>query len=166
MGTEIKFTVYGGPQQAGSKKPFTPKRKDGTYVTRPGGTLATNIVDANEKKLKPWMALVRSAALEVYSGPLLCEPLGLVIDFYMPRLKGHFGTGRNRGKLKESAPKYQSVMPDLTKLVRGLEDALKGIIWQDDALVSISGPHIKFYGEPARAEVCVWTIDDEEGKPR
>ncbi len=157
----IHFTVIGVPQQTGSKKPFTPKRKDGSYVKRPGGTLMTNIVDTNEKKAKPWMKSVRDAAAEAYQGPILQGPIHLTVLFCMPRPKHHYGTGRNAGKLKPSAPKYHTVAPDLTKLIRCLEDSLKGVIWRDDSQVAIQGPHYKRYAsEQACAGVCIEEVPD------
>jgi Holliday junction resolvase RusA-like endonuclease len=37
--------------------------------------------------------------------------------------------------LKASAPANHTIKPDVTKLVRSLEDSLKGIVWLDDSQV-------------------------------
>jgi hypothetical protein len=34
-------------------------------------------------------------------------PVELELTLYLPRVKGHYGTGKNEGRLKESAPMYQ-----------------------------------------------------------
>lgn len=69
----------------------------------------------------------------------LTGAINLVCEFFYDRPKSHFGTGRNSGKLKESSPKYKTTMPDLSKLVRCVEDALTGIAWKDDnQVVSIT----------------------------
>jgi crossover junction endodeoxyribonuclease RusA len=60
------------------------------------------------------------------TGPILLE-----IGFRLPRPKGHYGV---KG-LRPSAPPYPVTKPDLTKLLRALEDALKGLAWRDDSQV-------------------------------
>ena len=59
----------------------------------------------------------------------------MTIVFIRPRPQGHYGTGRNEGKLKESAPRYLSKTPDTLKLGRAIEDAITGVIWRDDSQV-------------------------------
>lgn len=59
----------------------------------------------------------------------------LELRFFSERPKNHYGTGRNTGRLKSSAPPYKITNPDLTKLTRAVEDALTGIIWKDDSQV-------------------------------
>lgn len=79
-------------------------------------------------------------------------PLALAVVFYRPRPQGHFGSGRNSGRLRDSEPGYPTTKPDTTKLLRGVEDALTGILWRDDSLVCVQQAE-KRYGEPARIEV-------------
>lgn len=64
---------------------------------------------------------------------LLTGPLWLDVDFYFHRPKAHFGTGRNAGKLKPSAPWYpHKVVKDLDNLVKNTADALNNIVYVDD----------------------------------
>ncbi len=123
---DIHFFVPGIPRPGGSKNAFPFKRKDGSTGVR--------LTDAG-KHTKKWRECVSAAARQAYSGPVLTEALALAMVFYMPRAKGHYGTGRNAGKLKASAPAFHTKAPDLTKLVRAAEDALTGIIWLDDSQV-------------------------------
>lgn len=83
---------------------------------------------------------------------LLDGPLVLVVQFYVPRPKSHYGA---RG-LRPSAPDYPAVRPDVTKLLRAVEDACTGVVWRDDAQV-VEQHAGKSYGEPARAYVTVGT---------
>ncbi len=122
----IQFTVLGKAQTAGSKKGFPVKGK--------GEKLHVSIVDANTKT-KPWQAVVAYNASQVYDGPLITGPIRLTIWFVIERPKGHYGTGRNAGKLKPSAPVLHSQTPDVLKLTRAIEDALTGVIWKDDAQI-------------------------------
>lgn len=64
-------------------------------------------------------------------------PLSLRLDFYMPRPKAHFHTGRFRdGVLRESSPKYHTGKPDADNLAKAVMDALTQLnIWRDDACV-------------------------------
>lgn len=131
----FQVKVYGTPQQRGSKSPYVPKHKDGSLVTRPNGNPLVVVRDSN-KKSGDWMTAVRQAAGEVWQGDLLDEPLILQVRFWFARPKGHYGTGRNAGRVKPSAPRRHAQEPDLSKLVRCLEDALTGVVYRDDRLIA------------------------------
>lgn len=68
------------------------------------------------------------AMLENKAG-LFSEPLEVSMVFYVPRPKHHYG----KNGLRKSAPEYPTGKPDLLKIARSTEDALKGIVWNDDA---------------------------------
>lgn len=133
----VGFTVYGVPQPAGSK--VAGRAKDGRMFVR----------DAAAKSA-PWKRQVAQAAGEAMSGDLLDGPLSLAVVFYVPRPKSHQG----RRGLLPSAPPYPATRPDLTKLVRAVEDALTGVVWRDDAQV-VRQFAWKAYGEPARVTIEV-----------
>jgi Holliday junction resolvase RusA-like endonuclease len=63
------------------------------------------------------------------------KPVLLHIQAYMPRPSSHFGTGKNAGKLKESAPFWHTVKPDSDNILKAVKDALKGVCWYDDSQV-------------------------------
>jgi Holliday junction resolvase RusA-like endonuclease len=150
----ISFTVHGIAQPAGSKRAFALRRRDGSMITRPDGSPVVNVVDDN-KKSKSWKQEVASAAAKVMEGrALLHGPLLLAVVFVMPRPKSHFRTGKNEGQLRPDAPRFHTKKPDVTKLVRGLEDALTGVVWNDDAQVADTRQR-KEYGPAARVEVNV-----------
>jgi Holliday junction resolvase RusA-like endonuclease len=146
----LSFRVVGKPEPRGSKNAFRTK------------TGATVVTDANPHS-GPWMGVVADAALNAMIGedgvvaPVMEGPLGLTVIFTVARPKGHYGTGRNAGVLKPSAPAYPAVKPDTTKLLRGLEDALSGVVWRDDAQV-VEQAVAKRYGHPEGAQVIVWTL--------
>lgn len=154
---ELSFTVLGKPQPAGSKRAFA-IRKGGV----PTGQIA--VTDANAKS-KPWQQQVKLAAREAVAsspaalqwtstGPVLEGPLSFSMTFYTSRPKSHYGTGKNAGRLKDSAPALPTSKPDVTKLVRGVEDALTGVVWRDDSQVTDQSA-CKRYGDPERVEVVV-----------
>ena len=86
------------------------------------------------------------------------NPVMLVIDFYFTRPIGHFGTGRNAGSVKASAPKHMIVKPDLTNLLKSTEDALKGIVWHDDSQV-VGMQLAKVYGEKELVRIHVAELE-------
>lgn len=137
----LAFTVYGTPQPAGSKT--SGQRGDGTRFVRDSA-----------KRSAPWKREVAQAAGAVVNGGgLIDAPLALNVVFYVPRPKGHFGA---RG-LRPSAPVYPTTRPDVTKLLRAVEDACTGVVWRDDSQIVIQSAE-KRYGEPARCVVSVSVI--------
>jgi Holliday junction resolvase RusA-like endonuclease len=160
----LSFTVMGRPQPAGSKRAFPIRRKDG------GGWVATGriaVVEDNPNSGE-WKQAVAFAGLNALSrvtapdrfgnDPMPLEgPVGVSVRFFLRRPKGHFGTGRNVGKLKDSAPSFPTSKPDATKLLRAVEDALTGVVYRDDAQV-VEQQVVKVYGHPEGAHVVVWTL--------
>jgi len=59
----------------------------------------------------------------------------LRVAFIMPRPKSHYGTGKNSGAPKPSAPTYHTQKPDLDNLVKFVKDCLNGVCWRDDSQV-------------------------------
>ena len=144
----IRFWVPGVPKPGGSKKGFVVP-----------GTKRVSVVEDCVKS-KDWRATVTQVAAENIQVPM-AGPLDVMFSFQMPRPKGHYGTGKNVGILKASAPKYHTSKPDTTKLIRSTEDALKGIAWRDDSQVAIQ------HGEKAyaNAQPGVWiTVVQIEGE--
>lgn len=141
----IEITVHGKAEPGGSKKGFPTKRRN--------GSLGVSIVDANPNA-KSWKRLVANAARKQYWGPQLESALSVTFTFYRPRPKGHYGTGRNAGIVKDSAPDYPTTKPDVLKLARVAEDALTGVVYRDDAQI-VDEFLRKRYGEPARVEISI-----------
>jgi Holliday junction resolvase RusA-like endonuclease len=138
--SSFQLTVYGEAQPAGSKRGFKNPRTGAVIVT-----------DANPKS-KGWKAQVAQAAGEKFEGELLDGPLFVAFTFRRPRPRSHYGTGRNRGFVKPSAPAFPTTRPDALKLARGVEDALTGVVWTDDARI-VTELLEKRWGEPARVEI-------------
>lgn len=59
-------------------------------------------------------------------------PVRVNLRFYLQRPKYHYGTGKNAGKLKLTAPFYPVVTPDWDRLSLFVCDCLKGIGFVDD----------------------------------
>ena len=83
--------------------------------------------------------------------------LRVEFEFVLPRPKGHYGTGKHAGQVKSSAPLYPGVKPDITKLIRSTEDAMKGIAWKDDSQV-VTQIGMKRYSESPGALITISCI--------
>ena len=158
----LAFVVYGTPVPKGSLKQVPVRRKGGAIVMGPNGPVMNTVHDNED--LEPWMAAVASSAMVARSKVGWGVQRGVAIEvtcrFFMPRTKGDFGTGRNAGTLKASAPKHHIKKPDYDKLVRGILDPLTGVLYGDDGQVvgETKVPGGKFYCGPndvPRAEVLV-----------
>ncbi len=145
----ITIEVIGDAKPAGSKRAVS---------TRAG----VRVIDANPNSAG-WKQQVAAAAAEAMAEhgatELLEGPLWLEADFYTPRAKSHYGTGRNAGVLKATAPKWPVKRPDLLKLTRGIEDALTGVVYRDDSQI-VRESLCKRYGTPARVIIRVGPIGE------
>lgn len=155
-----RFIVFGVAQPAGSKQAFVPlhpKTKE-PYRNKHGG-IVVSVLDDNPKSRK-WKKHVAKVAREEYGGPILKGAVKVTMTFYRERPKSHFTSTGLLSKLGRETP-FPITKPDTTKLLRGTEDALKGICWVDDAQVVKPCPE-KLWGSPARVEITVEAIQVED----
>lgn len=135
----ISFFVPGKPASAGSKRGFwNPKAQ------RKDGQCGKVIMVPDDERSMPWRTNVQGHALQAmaeqqslavlvaHHGKIEQGPIHLEITFALTRPKSHYRTGQHEGELRESAPVFVTTKPDLTKIVRAIEDALTGICWTDD----------------------------------
>jgi Holliday junction resolvase RusA-like endonuclease len=146
----IAFTVIGEAKSAGSKRAF---RHPHT-----GRIVTTEAVKGSGE----WKNRVADAGVDARSAAglddLLTGPLWVEFIFVRARPASHFGTGRNRGVLKPSAPVFPSTRPDALKLGRAVEDALTGVLWRDDAQI-VNEYLFKRYGSTVGCEIRVWDLE-------
>lgn len=114
----LQFVVKGLPAPQGSKS-FKGFSKKGHAILK-----------ESSDKVAPWrtdVVIAAETAIEQTPGfKPFSGPVHLIIEFYMPRPKG-------APKTRRVVP---DVMPDLSKLVRSTEDALKtAAVWRDDSQV-------------------------------
>lgn len=138
----VEFTIPGIPGHQGS-------RTRGRY----GGSFDDN------SDLAPWRKDAIACALEARpadaSGPVFVGPVFVWARFVFPRLKGHYGTGRNARILKESAPYWVTTKPDTDKCQRALGDVLtfSGIVRDDSQIVRWEAE--KVYGDLPYVDVAI-----------
>ena len=163
----IEFDVIGEPAPQGSKRTVPIRNREGRIVQKNGRDLTRTIED--NPRLPQWRQEVAQAAKSAresvaLKGLLTCA-VALTLEFYRPRPKGDFGTGRNAGKLKASAPPYAIKRPDTLKLARAVEDALTGVVWVDDSQV-VRHSLSKDWGDYFRVRVVIETLGEGESPAR
>jgi Holliday junction resolvase RusA-like endonuclease len=149
----VTFFVPGRPQTAGSKVQLPIRNGQGDVVAR-------RIVESGDRDAKAaWRADLRLAAMDALpEGWDTSAAMRVTFVFQRQRPKGHFGTGRNAGRVKDScAGLYPVARPDLVKLARAAEDALTGIVWDDDAQI-VHEELVKTWGS-AGCRVAVEALD-------
>jgi Holliday junction resolvase RusA-like endonuclease len=152
----VSFFVPGTPRPGGSKTATVIRRKGGQIVMTAAGRPLITMRDDGGEKTADWKRNVAYFARGSYSSDPIPRgvPIRLEVTFVMPRCASHFGTGKNAGRLKASAPAEHVTKPDLSKITRSTEDALTGIIWADDAAISLQVLS-KVYGAKVGAHIAV-----------
>ena len=149
MSARLVFRVHGTPAPQGSKR-----------------HVGNGVMVESSAKVKPWRQDVKYAALEAHGETCGGEgthflkgvSVFVALTFYLPRPRGHYGSGRNAAVIKPSAPQFPGVKPDLDKLVRSTLDALgEAGIWADDSqVVRIHASKVYTFDEiPAGARIEV-----------
>lgn len=87
------------------------------------------------KNVKPWRYLVQQAAVAT-GHPTITAGVSISVVFLFARPKGHYRSGKNAHLLRDAAPRWHTVKPDGSKLLRSTEDALvdAGLL-RDDSLI-------------------------------
>lgn len=132
----LDIAVYGHPAPQGSKT---------FYGSSAGGK--GRFVEAS-KRVKPWRQDVKAAAEQAIARfcgnydavTAAAFPLDMAISvrmvFSVARPKSHYRTGRNAHLRRDDAPNRPRSKPDLSKLLRSTEDALKDAgLYKDDSLI-------------------------------
>jgi len=101
------------------------KKKDGSRITRVYSTQET------EEGLMLLFMLNKWKDKEPLTGPLRAD-----FEFMFKRPKSHWGTGRNSGVLKKSAPKLWHIQkPDFDNICKIICDSINLVIYMDDAQI-------------------------------
>lgn len=117
----ISFTVDAVPVAQ-------PRQRHSIKELKSGKSFVHNYTPKSDP-VNDFKASVRIAARQTYKGPPLDEPLYIGIIYYFSRPK------TKMWKKKEMPAYWKTTKPDLDNLQKAVYDALKGIIWRDDALI-------------------------------
>lgn len=147
---KITFFIPGIPAPGGSKRFVGHSKKTGRAI----------LIDAAGEKNKNWRSIVAVCGSDEMrkSGALFNGPLRVKFDFVMPRRKGDMNS---KGEVKPTAPFYHTTKPDALKLARSTEDALTGIVWNDDAQTAILEISKRYAskGEPCGCQATISNLE-------
>ncbi len=138
--TQIKFTVLGDPKAQKRHRTV----KVGKFARR---------YDPSADERNDFLKTVQEHAPD----KPIDEPIALTVLFFLSRPKGHYGTGKNTGQLKSSAPLWAAKRPDLDNLTKFILDSLNGVFWRDDSVICTLAV-FKRYDKKPRTEVLVETL--------
>ena len=102
-------------------------------------------------KSKNYKLFVGHEAKLQHQGPLIDCPIRVEIDVYR---KNNKGTSKKEIARREKKLSMPTVKPDIDNYVKGIKDALNGVIWVDDNLV-IELEAKKYYSVNPRIEVRI-----------
>lgn len=143
----LSFTVPGIAAPQGSKR----------HVGR-------GIMVESSKALPAWRdhvtQIARAAVVDGLFFPLAGTAVNLDLTFRLPRPKSHYRTGKHAGELKFDCPVFVQKTPDLSKLIRAVEDALtQAGVWVDDSQVAtIHARKVYADGRGPGCDVTVQTL--------
>lgn len=140
MGILISFTVYGEPVAQGRPR----------FSNHGGFTRAYD-----PKKSKDFKQYVKLVASEYRPTSLMEGPLLLEVKVFKPTLKSF---SKKKAAAAESGELRPVTKPDVDNYVKGIKDALKQIIWNDDSQV-VDLYVSKWYSETPRIEVTVKKVE-------
>lgn len=140
--TTITFTVEGTPVTQGSLKHIGKGR----------------MIHDHSTALNKWRTQITIAARHAWAGrEPINQPCTIYATVYLPRPQSHYGTGRNTGKVKPSAPPLPHKRFDSDKLLRAINDAItESGVWRDDSRAT--DMHIaKRYSDHPGATITITT---------
>jgi Holliday junction resolvase RusA-like endonuclease len=133
---KLEFVVLGIARPKGSTRAIM--RKGMKYP----------VVTSDNRSVKGWEESVRAAIQQRAAGVYFTGPVSVRIAFYLPRPK--------------SLPKRvqdHTKKPDIDKLARGSLDAMKGVLWNDDAQVIELHVTKQYCHEQPQAAIEVFGIE-------
>ena len=149
----IEFVVYGAP--------VAQPRVKAQAVMSKGGRMFAHVYEPGRKDspARQWKSNVKAAAVnEQMKGkfPIWDGPIMMSAIFYLPRPAAYC-----RNKDPDGAI-YHITKPDTDNLIKGVKDALSGILYHDDKQICVERVE-KFYHEKGKGPRAVISVRPLEG---
>lgn len=141
----ISFTVHGDPKA---------QKRHRHRVMNIGGKHISATYDPHKKEKENFLL----KCIEYRPETPFKGAVALDVDFYFPRPKSHYGTGKNADILKDNAPKFHTKKPDTDNLVKFVKDGLEGVYWVNDSII-FSETVTKHYSVTPRTEVKIYLYE-------
>ena len=110
------------------------------------------------KKSRDYKSLIRAMAQEVYQIAPDFKPFDEALCVYVGvfrQIPKSFSKKKRVLALeRELCP---TTKPDISNYVKGIEDAVNGVLWKDDSVIVAESCN-KFYSDQPRIELTVWTM--------
>ena len=116
--------------------PKPQRRPQAWYNPKTGRAAVYNLKNAED--WKGCVALAAEPAIRASIAAPLTGPLLVVMTFWFPRPKNHYGTGKNAKTLKASAPRFPSSKgkEDIDNVFKPVADVLTVLrAWEDDGQI-------------------------------
>ncbi len=145
----ISFVVQGNPIAKQRHRSRTNK----------GQSFATNYNPSEKDELN----FLYKAKMVLGSITPISGPIKIDCTYYFKRPRSHMATGKNKGGVRGSAPKYHTITPDIDNLDKFLFDALNGYLWVDDKQI-VESCSRKLYSENenGRSEIDIYYQKQED----
>ena len=114
-----------------------------TPLKRPRLVRNNLVYDPSKKDKKQFL----QCALKYKPSVPLKGPLRMNVEFYFPRPKCHYRTGKYSNELKSSAPHIHTNMPDVDNLSKFVLDALNAVFYDDDRQVVELNSHKEYLND-------------------
>jgi Holliday junction resolvase RusA-like endonuclease len=88
--------------------------------------------------------------------PTLSGPISVDLTFVFQRPKSHYGTGKNDGVLKTTAPQLHTKKPDLDNCCKFYLDVCNSEVWLDDSIIFYLSAK-KIYGDQPCTKIVIAT---------
>jgi len=134
----IQFTVYGNPQAQGRP--------------RAGRTRTGRVIVYDPTASKHYKHQVGWVASEHRPPELIESAVSLTVKVYRPIPSTWSKKKQERAEKGELLPTSK---PDLSNYIKGIEDAIEGIILKNDSQVVDYGDSCKRYGKEPRIEILI-----------
>ena len=122
-----------------------------TALKRPRLVRNSIVYDPSKKDKKDWLMCVKK-----YAPPQPYEfPLKINLEFYFPRPKCHYRSGKYSEELKKSAPTIHTCMPDIDNLSKFILDAMNGVFYNDDRQVVELNSHKEYTSKNSKGFTIV-----------
>ena len=141
MANSLTFVVHSAGAPQGSKR-----------------HVGNGVMVESSKRVKPFRQDVRFTALDTVDPAWdRTGPMSLTVDFHFVRPKSHF---TSKGALTKRAPMFPTArtVGDIEKLCRALNDALSGVLFDDDSQV-VECHARKLYAETALTIITLEHLD-------